>query len=305
MKINRLLEITIILLNKGTVTARELAGRFGVSTRTIYRDVDVLSCAGVPVFTNKGNGGGISLLENYSINKALISEHESESLLLALKTLQATKYPEIEAVLDKIGAVFKNTESADWVYIDFSPWSSGPNEYNKFIDIKKGILERRVLSFEYINSEGIKSFRSMEPMRLMFKGQAWYLWGYCKMRKDFRVFRISRIKNVTVTGETFERRKPGDRVESGPDEKPRKLAELKLKFRPEVLHRLYDDFDDEIIRKNPDGTCSLTITFPEDEWVYGYLLSFGCHVEVLEPEHIRRILADRMKRALESYESRI
>lgn len=303
MKINRLLEITIILLNKGTVTAKELAGRFGVSTRTIYRDVDVLSCAGVPVFTNKGNGGGISLLENYSINKALISEHESESLLLALKTLQATKYPEIEAVLDKIGAVFKNTGSADWVYIDFSPWSSRPNEYDKFIDIKKGILERRVISFEYVNSEGIKSSRSMEPMRLMFKGQAWYLWGYCKAKKDFRVFRISRIKNVTVTDEVFERRESEAHAGSAPDEKPKELVELKLKFRPEVLHRLYDDFDDEIIRKNADGTCNVEITFPEDEWVYSYLLSFGCHVEVLEPEHIRRILVGRMKRALEYYEN--
>ncbi len=93
MKINRLLEITILLMNKKTITAKELSERFGVSTRTIYRDADVLSSAGVPVYTNKGNGGGISLLENYSFNKALISEHEREGLLLALKTLQATKYP--------------------------------------------------------------------------------------------------------------------------------------------------------------------------------------------------------------------
>ncbi len=91
LKINRLLGITILLLNRETVKAKELAERFGVSTRTIYRDIDVLSSAGVPVFTNKGNGGGISLLENYSLNKTLISEYESESLLLALKTLKAAK----------------------------------------------------------------------------------------------------------------------------------------------------------------------------------------------------------------------
>lgn len=302
MKINRLLEITIILLNKGTITAKELAERFGVSTRTIYRDVDVLSCAGVPVYTNKGNGGGISLLESYSLNKALISEHESESLLLALKTLQATKYPEIDSVLDKIGAVFKNTESADWVYIDFSPWSSRPNEYNKFLDIKKAILERRIITFDYVDSEGNKSQRRIEPMRLLFKGQAWYLWGYCITRQDFRVFRISRIKNVAVTGTVFERRKTEDIGKQGQDEKQKELAKLKLKFYPEVLHRLYDDFDDELIRKNADGTCSIDIIFPEDEWVYGYLLSFGCHVEVLEPEHIRRILANRMRKTLKFYE---
>lgn len=302
MKINRLLEIIIILLNKGTATAKELADRFGVSARTIYRDVDVLSSAGVPVFTIKGNGGGISLLENYSLNKTLVSEHECESLMLALKILQATKYPEIDSVLDKIGAVFKNVESADWVYIDFSPWSSRPDEYNKFIDIKKAILERKTISFNYVNAEGNRSLRRIEPMRLIFKGQAWYLWGYCKTREDFRTFRISRMKNVIVTNEAFERRKPEDYGKNEVDENPEKLVNLKLKFYPEALHRLYDDFDDEIIIRNADGTCNVSVTFPEDEWVYGYIMSFGCYVEVLEPDHIKEIAADRMRKTLEFYE---
>ena len=302
MKINRLLEITILLLNKGTITAKELAERFGVSTRTIYRDVDVLSSAGVPVFMNKGNGGGISLLENYSLNKALISEHESESLLFALKTLQATKYPEIDAVLNKIGAVFKNVDSTDWVYIDFSPWSSNPNEYGKFTDIKKAILERKIILFDYINADGGRSHRSIEPMRLIFKGQAWYLWGYCNLKQDFRVFRISRIKNVLVTSKAFIRRKSEEREKEGTGEPLKKLVNLKLKFFPEVLYRLYDDFEDELIVKNADGTCEVTVTYPEDEWVYGYLLSFGCHMEVLEPGHIRDIVADRMKKALKYYQ---
>lgn len=305
MKINRLLEITIILLNKRTITAKELADRFGVSARTIYRDVDVLSSAGIPVFTNKGNGGGISLLENYSLNKTLISEHESESLLLALKTLQATKYPEIDAVLDKIGAVFKKADSADWVYIDFSPWGSRPNEYNKFIDVKKAILERRIISIDYVDAEGSRSHRCIEPMRLIFKGQAWYLWGYCKTREDFRTFRISRIKNVIVTSEAFERRKLEDNGKhgaGGAGENPKKLVNLKLKFYPQALYRLYDDFDDEFIIKNTDGTCNVSVTFPEDEWVYGYIMSFGCYVEVLEPKHIQEIIIDRVRKTLEFYE---
>ena len=207
MKINRLLEIIIILLNRKTVTARELANRFEVSTRTIYRDLDVLSTAGVPVYTNKGNGGGISLLEDYSLNRTLLSEQESESLVLALKTLQATKYPEIDMILDKVGGLFKSADTSDWVDIDLSPWGSQPNEYNKFANIKKAILKRQVISFCYINSNGDRSIRSMEPMRLIYKGQAWYLWGYCMAKKDFRVFRISRMKELVVCPETFQRRK--------------------------------------------------------------------------------------------------
>jgi predicted DNA-binding transcriptional regulator YafY len=301
LKINRLLGITILLLNRETVTAKELAERFGVSTRTIYRDIDVLSSAGVPVFTNKGNGGGISLLENYSLNKTLISEYESESLLLALKTLKAAKYPEIDTILEKIGAVFKHSET-DWVHIDFSPWESTPNEHNKFIEIKKAILDRKRISFEYVSSAGEKTSREIEPMKLIFKGQAWYLWGYCVRKNDFRVFRISRIKNVKVTNEIFKRRNYVDKNQGNETENIRSPVCLKLKFYPQVLHRLYDDFDDEMIVRNSDGTCTVEVQFPEDEWVYGYLLSFGSYVEILEPQHIRDIIADRAKKLLKFYE---
>lgn len=304
VKINRLLEIIIILLNRGTVTAKELGDRFGVSTRTIYRDIDVLSVAGVPVVMNKGNGGGISLLENYALNKTLISKQESESLIFALRTMQAIQYPEIDTIMDKIGALFKSSDAVDWVYIDFSPWGSNPNEYNKFIDIKKAILECKLLAFDYVNAEGERSRRMIEPMRLIFKGPAWYLWGYCRMRQDFRSFRISRIKNVLLTSDCFERKKHNDISYKDMDriERPQAGVTLKLKFYPEVLHRLYDDFDHELILENEDGSYSVTVTYPEDEWVYGYIMSFGCFVEVLEPEHIREIIANRTRKMLNFYD---
>jgi predicted DNA-binding transcriptional regulator YafY len=302
MKINRLLEITIILLSKGTITAGELAERFGVSVRTIYRDIDVLSTAGVPVYTLKGNGGGISLLEGFTLNKALFNQQESESLFLALKTLQSTQYPEIETVLDKIGAIFQKSSSIDWVDIDISSWGSSPNENNKLINIKQSILENKVISFDYINGEGIKSQREIEPMQLLFRGHAWYLWGFCQKRRDFRVFRVSRIKNLGVTKKVFKRKDPGEKALADLTADSRPPVILKLKFQPEVLVRLYDDFDEEMIIKNSDGTCEVELTFPEDEWVYGYLLGFGCYVEVLSPPHIRDIIANRMRKALRFYE---
>jgi predicted DNA-binding transcriptional regulator YafY len=303
MKINRLLEITIILLNRKSVTAKELADRFSVSTRTIYRDLDVLSTAGVPVYTSKGNGGGISLLENYALNRTLLSEQESESLVFALKTLQATKYPEIDMVLDKIGGLFKNTDVSDWVDIDLSPWGSQPNEYNKFANIKQAILKRQVISFCYINSNGERSVRSMEPMRLVYKGQAWYLWGYCRVKNDFRVFRISRIKDLRLCQETFLRRKLDPPVIDDANTKAPYSMQLRLKFHPEVIHRVYDDFDDAMIEKKEDGSCELKVEFPMDAWVYGFILSFGEHVEVLEPEHIRLKIQSKLKKALENYQN--
>jgi predicted DNA-binding transcriptional regulator YafY len=302
MKINRLLEITLILLNKSTITAGELAERFDVSTRTIYRDIDELSSAGVPVFTNKGSGGGISLLDNYAINKACLTEHERDSLFLALKTLQATKYPEIDVILEKIGAVFKKAASANWVKIEFAPWGSGPNEENKFLEIKRAILECKVVTFDYINADGILSHRQIEPMLLVFKGQAWYIWGYCRMRRDFRTFRLSRIRNMVVTDEGFKRRPLESVKEEEPADEPKKSVTLKLRFQPEDLYRVYDDYDEERIIRNPDGTYDVTVTFPEDEWVYGYIMSFGNYVEVLEPPHIRDIVREKMGKALELYQ---
>lgn len=168
MKINRLLEITLILLNKGTTTAKELAERFGVSARTIYRDIDDLSSAGVPVFTNKGGGGGVSLLEDHVLNRSLITEHERDDLLLAPRTLQATQYPEIEAILDRIGALFANTTPSDWVRIEFSPWDSGPNAENKLLDTKRAILRCNVTTFDCMDANGIRSHRNIEPMQLLF-----------------------------------------------------------------------------------------------------------------------------------------
>jgi predicted DNA-binding transcriptional regulator YafY len=302
MKINRLLAITISLLNKTSVTAAELAERFEVSTRTIYRDIEVLSGAGVPVYTNKGHGGGISLLEEYTLNKALISEKESQSLLLALKALEATKYPDMGVISEKIGAIFKNRVAEDWIQIDFSCWGSQPNEDNRFTDIKKAILQHNVICFEYVNSAGNKTTREVEPEKLIYKGYAWYLVGYCCLRGEFRLFRISRIKNVQISSKFFTPRNNVDKKVEDSTGSSKNVVELKLRFRKEALYRLYDDFDQEKIKSNSDGTFDVTMTFPEDEWVYGYILGFGCYVEVLEPDRIRQIIRNKLQKTLNYYQ---
>lgn len=303
MKLNRLFEITTILLNKGTVTAQELANRFGVSTRTIYRDVDVLSSAGVPVYMNKGNGGGIHLLENYAIDRTLISEQESENLLLAIKTLEATHYPELDKVLEKLGATYKNIMNHDWVEVDFSPWESSPNEKNKFNDIKRAMLQRNIISFDYVNGEGQKSNRLAEPEKLIFKSNAWYLLAYCRKRQEQRIFRISRLKNLEVMAEKFEKKSlPKQELKESTDVS-QLLIFLKLRFQAKVINRLYDYFDDSFLKQNDDGSMTLEVWLPEGEWLYSYILSFGSFVEVLEPEHVRGTIVKRIRQTLEIYET--
>ena len=298
MKINRLLEIVMILLNHETVTAKELADRFGVSSRTIYRDIEVLSSAGVPVYTNKGNSGGISLLADYTLNKAMLSKSESEGLLFAVKAMGATSYPEAGAIINKLGSIFKDNPAHDWIEVNFEGWSSKVNEQNKFSKIRAAILNNQVISFDYVNANGSKSSRSAEPVKLIFNAYTWYLIAYCLLRDSHRMFRLSRIKHVQITDRHFLRREIQE-YENQAIALP--MVELKLRCDEKVLNRLYDAFDGEYISENDDGSYDLTVTLPEEEWVYGFILSFGRDAEVLEPKHIREIIKARAKETFEKY----
>lgn len=303
MKLNRLLEITTILLNKKTVTAAELAERFGVSVRTIYRDIDDLSSSGVPVYTTQGSHGGISLMEDYTVSRAALSGSERDSVLFALQALKATKYPQIDAVLEKLGSLFK-ISATDWVSVDFTPWGSNPDAHDRFSIIKAAILQSRAIRIEYINAVNIRSEREIEPLKLVYKGQAWYVYGYCLYRKDYRLFRLSRIRHVIATEREFNRETAriiahGDDSPAPKPENP--FTRLVLQFTGDTLNRLYDDYDDELLMFADDGSITLTIDFPEDEWIYSYILSFGSSVRVIKPEHIRRGVAERLRKSLEQY----
>lgn len=300
MKIARLLEIVTILLNRKTITATELSRRFEVSVRTIYRDIDVLSAAGVPIFTMQGSGGGISIMDEYSIDRAILNDHEKNSILLALKTLQAIQYPEIDQVLEKLGSAFRQNIS-DWIAIDFSPWGADPNQYDKFANLKMAILKTLVIEIDYINSRNVRTTRAVEPHRLVFKSQAWYLWGFCQLRQDYRTFRISRIKRVAVGKETFDRSRthivPADR----PDPSQPLFTHCVLRFQPEALYRLFDDFDDDALVHNDDGSYTASFDMPEDDWLYGYILSFGPGVRVIEPKRLARIIKERAEKIVRNY----
>jgi len=309
MKIDRLLEITIILLNKKNVTAKELADRFEVSIRTIYRDVEALATSGIPIYSNRGSGGGISLLENFQLPKTLISKHESDSILLALKTLQAIKYPEIDHILEKLNALFHSAAS-DWIQIDFTSWGANPNEFDKMTEIKRSILDCKKVVFDYVNASNNRTTREIEPLKLIFKSKTWYLWGWCCSRNDFRIFRLTRIKNLKMTDKYFNRERVRQLNNSNEDYKsenePKNIQnniKLKLNFDSEALFRLYDDYDDGIIHQKNDGTFDIEVVFPDDEWVYSYIMGFGHHVRVIEPEFVREIIKERAKKVYDYYEN--
>jgi len=297
MQIHRLLEIVYILLDKKTVTAKELSGRFEVSQRTIYRDIDALSAAGIPVYTTKGKCGGISLLDTFVLSKSILSEKEQINILSSLQGLNALHVPDVEQVLKKLSILF-NKNNPNWIDVDFSHWGSDDSEREKFNEIKTAILSLKILTFEYTSAEGVRSKRIVEPMQILFKDKSWYLNAYCTEKHDFRFFKISRMNNVELTRQTFTRKPLKTETGKFVDQNP---ITLKLKFSKAISHRIYDEFNPESITSNEDGSYTVTLNFPETEWIYGFIMSFGAWCEVIEPAHIRQIIQKRFAEALQNY----
>lgn len=300
MQINRLFEIVYSLLNKKTTTAKELSERFEVSVRTIYRDIETLSSAGIPVYMSKGKGGGIRLLENFVLNKTILSDTEQNEILTALQTLKVINYPDVDLVLSKLGVLF-NKNYDNWIDVDFSHW--GTKDQGKFNVLKTAIVNTRAISFDYFSSYGEKTIRTVEPLQLWFKDKSWYLKGYCLSKQGFRTFKLTRMKNVLMTENSFERELPLEPVNETTGGAEVRTVNLKLRLKSYVAYRVYDEFDENEIVKNADGSFEVTVSYPEDEWVYGYILSFGSFIEVLEPKHIKDIIIKRLEETLKQYKN--
>lgn len=198
--LNRLLAIIYILMNRGTVTAAELAERFEVSARTIYRDVEALSMAGIPVYTTKGKNGGISLTQQFVLNKMLVSREEQVQILAGLASLTEVGVMDEAQTLQKLGEFFQ-VNPQNWVSIDFSDWSGRRREL--FGQLRQAVLNHQVMEFDYYGQYGAMSRRQVEPVQLVFREYTWYLRAWCRGRKAMRLFKVLRMKRVEVLEEHF------------------------------------------------------------------------------------------------------
>jgi len=303
MQTDRLFEIVYCLLGGKSVTAGELAERFGVSKRTIYRDIDVLSVSGIPVRTRNGNGGGISILDDFVLNKSVLNERDQNEILSALQGLSTVKTDETVQVLRKLSSFFSRS-APNWFEVDYASWGHGGGGH-LFPLIKAAIFEKRLAEFDYYNSYGEKRHRRVEPIQLWFKSRSWYLRGFCLTKQDLRLYKLTRIKNLVVTEDHFFERdlteKQTAQAQNDPAESRARDVTLVLKIAPEMTYRVYDDYEEEQISKNDDGSFTATMTEPEDNWLYGYILSYGEYAEVLEPARIRNIIQEKLKTMTGNY----
>lgn len=289
-------------MNKKTITAKELSEHFEVSQRTIYRDIETLCQAGIPIYTNKGKGGGIGLMEHFVLNKSVLSDQEQNDILAALQGFKVTSYSNTDQVLSKLNSLFGNKNS-DWIEVDFSNWNSNEEDKEKFNLLKDAILNRKVIQFDYYNSYGQESHRTSEPRKLVFKGQAWYLYGYCRDKKDFRYFKITRIKDLQIDLENFlETTLTVNEIEGIPPQTTLNLVSLVLKIDADMAYRIYDEFHKATIIKNEDGSFLIHTELQAGGWLLGYLMSYEDHLEILEPSSLREELINIYKNALKKYE---
>ncbi|RAV12992.1 helix-turn-helix transcriptional regulator [Paenibacillus contaminans] len=306
MKLDRLLAITMLLLNRKRVSGKELAERFEVSLRTVYRDMEAINQAGIPIVSYDGATGGYEIMEHYRLDRQFLSIGELSSLVTSLKGIQsALGEQEMGGLLEKVGALVARTEkqqtdaASENLLIDINPWRNGNAEKQVFADLRQAVKNNNLVRFGYISSAGEESERILEPMGLALKWFSWYVYGYCRLRKDFRTFRLSRINELRIELETFERRlNPPIPLEHWELRSP-KIPVL-LQMPPAFRGRLENHI--RHIETLENGKLLVHAEFPDESWVANLLLSFGPELKVLEPDPIRSRLRELALGVAANYE---
>jgi len=309
LKLDRLVSILVLLLRRERITAKELAEIFEVSVRTILRDVEAINLAGIPIVTYQGTNGGIGIAEGYRLDKSVLTENDMSAIISTLRGIDRTIHDSKHGILmEKLRNTLPDSQlealdtKVKQLVIDLSPWGSGELLKGLATGIKKAIENHNEIEFIYIDSEGRRTDRRVEPYSLVLKGQKWYLFGWCLIRKDFRLFKLSRMRELTATDTVFQPRETSmEQLDwEDPWSKSERQVSLRLVFQKEMESIVTDWFGEEAERQS-DGRMLVNAVLPEGNWLYGFILSFGGGVEVLEPDHIRGIIADIAKSIYEKY----
>ena len=300
MKENRYFQMIYLLLEKGSMTAPELADYFEVSVRTIYRDIDILSSAGIPVYATRGKGGGISIQDNFVLKKSILSEQEQTQILMALQGIRIVEDEYTRTLLSKLSRVFQK-QNVNWLEIDFSSWTKSGAGKDNFQKLQSAIFKSKIVAFHYYSGKGEVIKRVVEPLKLVFKSTDWYLYGYCSTRNDFRFFKLTRIRNLEITNDEYVRSIP-EQIFVEEEKFEMETVKVTLLFDKSMSFRVYDKFDDEVT-ENQDGSLLVETVMPNNELLISHILSWGDKVEVISPQNIRNKISERAKKIYENYKT--
>ena len=299
MTIDRLIGILSVLLREEHVTASRLAERFEVSTRTIQRDIDRLCRAGIPLRTERGVHGGISIMEGYDLEKTMLTNADRGAILAGLRSLDSVSGTNYYRQLMEKLPQSETGAADDCVVIDLASWY-GPLLAPRLTKLKEACLQCRLVCFTYC-APGGDSQRVVEPARLVFRWYSWYLFGWCRERQDWLMFKLTRMLDL----ETLEERFPSRPVPSPvtPVERiyPDALQAV-VRFTPAARWRLIDEYGAGSFTQDPDGSLLFCRGFPDREELLRWVLSFQEQAELLEPEGLRRELSAQLKKICKKYD---
>ena len=286
MKIDRQIGILSVLLQKETITAPYLAEKFEVSRRTINRDIEDLCKAGIPIVTKQGVNGGISIIENFKLDKTVFTQGEMQDILAGLRSLDSVngtnRYGQLMEKLSVGSSDFMVGNQS--VLIDLSSWYK--NSLAPKIELIRTAIDKcRKLEFLYYSSKG-ESVRFIEPYYLIFRWSSWYVWGWCVKRRDFRLFKLNRMDQVKISEQEFLKRQvpipdlSDERIFPGG-------IKVKALFEQDCKWRLVEEFGTESFRVQQDGKLLFQSDYTDKDNLITWLLSFREKVELLEPEELR------------------
>ncbi len=300
MKIDRLIGILSVLLQKEKMTAPELAERFEVSRRTINRDIEDLCKAGIPIQTSQGTGGGISIMEGYRLDRTILTSKDMQMILAGLRSLDSVSGSSYYCqLMEKIRTGSSEFISGrDSILIDLSSWY-GDSLTPKIETIQDAVENRHLVRFQYYAPSG-ESERTVEPYFLVFRWSSWYLWGWCKDRKDFRMFKLNRMDRIQKTDESFECRNI-----AMPDLSNEKIfpggIKVKVLFEPDQKWRLVEEFGPKCFTEYDDGRLLFTGDYTDLGNLITWLMTFGDKAEVIEPREAREAISQMVKRMMKIY----
>lgn len=299
MKIDRLIGILSVLLQQDKVTAPYLAERFEVSRRTISRDIEALSRAGIPLTTSQGVNGGISIMEGYKMDTTLLTSADMQAILAGLRSLDSvsgtSRYAQL---MEKLSAGASDMlAGGQHILIDLSAWSK--SALSPKIELLHGAIEQgRCVHFRYFSPKG-ESFRVIEPCYLVFHWAGWYVWGYCRKRKEYRLFKLGRMTELQTDG-PFEKR-PSPLPDLSNEKVFPRVYNVKALIAPEYCWRLVEEYGPDCFSVQDDGRLLVSLGFTDEESALGWILSFRDGAEILEPAEFREKLAAFGRNLLERY----
>ena len=240
-------------------------------------------------------------MEGFALDKSYFTQEEQSNIIQALQILKSSNYPDADRTLNKVAGLFSHTLQSDWLEIDFSYWGSPEKERRNMTALERAVINKYVIKFTYYNSELTITEQTVEPLKLLFKSHSWYLIAFSRRREEIRTYKLSRIRNLQITDQLFDRSLPADFSLTPAYQEEYNIPLFKLRFSEKIAYKVYDEFQEEYIKKLEDGTLEVTFRYQLSDWTFLYLLSFGEYVEIIEPVEARMLLKEKAQKILALY----